>query len=172
MTDKLEDENFIQRCIDLSKQSVENGGAPFGALVVKNGEIIADSINNAQNKVSDHAEILVLDKAHKNLGNSNLSSCVLYSNCEPCPMCAFMIREYRIKKVVFAVPSPAMGGSSKWNILQDNELTKFPNFFGKPPEVISGILEDEARSVFDKFEPLKEIFGSDAKNEERFKDNS
>ena len=165
--DKLgnQDEKFIRRCIELSEQSIENGDAPFGALVVKDGEIIADSINNAQNKISDHAEIIVLDKAHKKLGTSNLSSCILYSNCEPCPMCSFMVREYKIKKVVFAILSPFMGGYSKWNILQDEELTSLNDFFGKSPEVISGLLESEARKVFDKFLLFKGLFGSEVKNE-------
>ena len=160
VNENKQDENFIKKCIELSRKSVKNGGAPFGALVVQNGEIIADSVNNAQYKISDHAEILVLDKAHKFLQTSNLSSCILYSNCEPCPMCSFMIREYKIKKVVFALPSLFMGGFSKWKILQDSELSKFENFFGKPPEVISGLLEDEAKKVFDEFLPLKDVFGS------------
>lgn len=159
-----EDEKFIRKCIELSEKSFENGGAPFGALVVKNGEIIADSINNAQNKISDHAEILVLDKAHKKLGTSNLSSCILYSNCEPCPMCSFMIREYRIKKVVFSVTSPLMGGFSKWKVLQDEELTiDCNNFFGKPPEVIAGLLEKEGLEIMEKFKPFVGLFGSGAK---------
>jgi tRNA(adenine34) deaminase len=159
-----EDEKFILRCIELSEESLRNGGAPFGALIVKEGEIIADSINNAQSKISDHAEILVLDKAHKKLGTSDLSDCVLYSNCEPCPMCSFMTREYRIKKVFFSVSSPAMGGFSKWGILQDEELAKMPGFFGKPPEVVGGVFEKEGRELFDKFPPLVEIFGTSAKN--------
>ena len=165
MEDKLEnqDKKFIRKCIELSDQSIGEGGAPFGSLIIRDGKIISDSINNAQNKISDHAEIIVLDKAHKKLDTSDLSSCVLYSNCEPCPMCSFMIREYKIKKVVFAVPSPAMGGFSKWKILQDDELSTMPNFFNKPPEVVSEVLEDEARKVFDKFPLLAEIFGNNAK---------
>ncbi len=144
-----QDKKFILRCIQLSKDSVARGDAPFGSIVVKDGEIISESINNAHSKVSDHAEILTLDRAHKKLGTQDLSSCVLYSNCEPCPMCSFMIREYKIKKVVFAVYSPDMGGYSKWDILQDKGLNKFKNFFGKPPEVIGGVLEHEAKLVFD-----------------------
>jgi len=153
-----QDEKFIKECITLSQKSLDNGGAPFGALVVKEGKIIANSINNAQNKISDHAEILVLNEAHKMLGNFNLSSCILYSNCEPCPMCSFMIREYKIKKVVFAIRSPFMGGFSKWRILQDDGLSKLNNFFGNPPEIISGLLEAEAREVFDRFSPFAGIF--------------
>ncbi len=158
-----EDSRFIRRCIELSRVSLESGGAPFGALVVRDEEVIADSTNDAQNKVSDHAEILVLDKAHKKLGTQDLSGCVLYSNCEPCPMCSFMIREYKIKKVVFAIPSPLMGGFSKWDILQDKGLSKLGGFFGEPPEVVSGIFEEEAMEVFGKFAVFGEIFGSEAK---------
>lgn len=158
-----EDEKFISRCIELSEDSMKNGGAPFGALIVKEGKILVDSINNAQERISDHAEILVMNKAHKILEKSDLSSCTLYTNCEPCPMCAFMAREYKLKKIVFAVHSPAMGGFSKWKILQDKELSTMPVFFGKPPEVIPGILEDEARQVFDRFSPLANIFGTNVK---------
>jgi len=145
-----QDVKFIQRCIELSDESVKNGDAPFGALIVKDGKIISESINNSKTRVSDHAEIIALHKAHEILKTSDLSDCILYSNCEPCPMCSFMSREYRVKKVVFAMPSKFMGGYSKWNILQDSELSQFKKFFGKPPIVISGVLESEAKKVFDK----------------------
>lgn len=154
------DEYFIRKCIELSKKSMEEGGAPFGALIVRNGEIIADSLNNAQSRVSDHAEILVLDKAHKKLEKADLSDCILYSNCEPCPMCSFMAREYKIKKIVFSVNSPLMGGFSKWKIMQDEELTRCNGFFGKPPEVVAGLLEKEGLEVMKEFEPFKGLFGS------------
>ncbi len=159
-----EDERFISRCIQLSEDSMKNGGAPFGALIVKEGKIFVDSINNAQERISDHAEILVMNKAHKLLGKSDLSSCTLYTNCEPCPMCVFMAREYKLKKIVFAVHSSAMGGFSKWKILQDEELSTMPVFFGKPPEIIPGILENEARQVFDRFSLLANIFGTNVKS--------
>ena len=161
------DKKFVRKCIELSEQSFKNGGAPFGSLIVRDEKIFADSINNAQNRISDHAEILTLDKAHKKKGTSNLDDCILYSNCEPCPMCSFMIREYRIKKVVFALPSLYMGGYSKWKILQDEELSKFKDFFGKPPEVISGLLESDAKKVMNKFYPLINVFGSDVRGNYR-----
>jgi tRNA(adenine34) deaminase len=157
-----QDKKFLQKCIELSEQSLKRGGAPFGALIVKDNEIIANSINNAQNRISDHAEILVLDKAHKKLGTSDLSSCALYSNCEPCPMCSFMAREYKINKVVFSVTSPLMGGFSKWNILQDKGLAKMPNFFGKPPEIVAGFLEEEGLKVMNDFPLFRGLFGSSA----------
>lgn len=159
---QTEDEKNIARCIELAKIGLDKNEFPFASIITKNGGIIAESINGARSRVSDHAEILVLDIAHKLLGTSNLSSCVLYTICEPCPMCSFMIREYRISKVVFSLASPFMGGYSKWRILQDEEITQFPDYFASPPEIIAGILENEAKEVFDKT-PLW-MFGSDVKN--------
>ena len=159
------DEKFVRRCIELSEQALGKGDAPFGALIVKNEKIIAEAINNSKTKISNHAEILVLDAAHKKLGNSDLAGCILYSNCEPCPMCSFMIREYKISKVVFALPSLFVGGYSKWNILQDKEISQFKPFFGEPPEVISGVLEIEAKKIFNKT-PLW-MFGSDARGKQK-----
>ena len=83
-------------------------------------------------------------------------------------MCSFMIREYRIKKVVFSVLSPLMGGYSKWKILQDDELAKMPDFFGKPPEVIAGVLEHEGKKVMNKFPLFVGLFGSDVRDNERW----
>lgn len=74
---------------------------------------------------------------------------------------------HKIDKVVFALPSPFIGGFSKWNILEDEELEKFPPFFAKQPEVIGSVLESEAKAVFDKT-PLW-MFGSNARNSESFK---
>lgn len=117
-------------------------------------------MNNAQSKISDHAEILVLDKAHKELGTSDLSDCISYSNCEPCPMCSFMAREYKVKKVVFSVVSPLMRGYSNWKVLQDEGLNNCNGFFGKPHEVVAGLLETGGLEVINKFAPFVGLFGS------------
>lgn len=156
-----QNEKFILRCIELAQKGLEKGEAPFTSLITKDGEILVESINGAASRISDHAEILVLDKAHKMLGTHDLSGCTLYTICEPCPMCSFMIREYKISKVVFSLFSPFMGGFSKWDILQDEGLTQFKDFFGQQPETIGGILEDQAKKVFAKT-PFW-MFGSDLK---------
>jgi tRNA(adenine34) deaminase len=157
------DQFFIRRCIELSAQSLEKGDAPFGALLTIDGEIIAESDNNAAEKVSDHAEVLVLHRAHDRLGHSSLKGATLYSNCEPCPMCAFMAREYKVSRVVFAIPSPYMGGYTRWNIMEDPDLENFPPFFGSIPDVKGGLLEKEAMSVFKRSGLW--MFGSQAKKE-------
>jgi tRNA(adenine34) deaminase len=136
------DKHFMQRCIELSKLSLDQGDAPFGSLITRDNELIAEGINAANTKVSEHAKITALHNAHQVIGSPDLSGCTLYTSCEPCPMCSFMIREYKISRVVFALPSLYMGGYSKWKILQDTDLTKFNLFFGKPPEVIDNFMED------------------------------
>lgn len=157
------DTHFMKRCIELSQLSIDNGDAPFGSLITRDNELVAEGTNAANTKVSEHAEITALHNAHQVLGTSDLSDCTLYTSCEPCPMCSFMIREYKIKRVVFALPSLYMGGYSKWKILQDTELTNFNLFFGSPPEVTGGFMEDEAKQVMSG--TIFWMFGRDAKEE-------
>jgi len=162
MTPTEQDKKFMRRCIELSQKALNKGDQPFGSLIVKDGKIIAEAENDKIKRKNNHAEILAMNKAQDVLGTDDLSGCTLYTNCEPCPMCSFMIREYKIKKVVFAVPSPFMGGYSRWKILQDKILGKFPTWFSKTTEVIPNVLEDEARKVYDHT-PLDFVFGSKAK---------
>lgn len=144
-------EKYIQRCIELSEQALQSGDNPFGCVIVKNDEILVESSNEIKkNDVTNHAEIVAMRKAQELLGTDNLSDCSIYSNCEPCPMCAFMMRELKFSTVVFALTSPHMGGYSKWNILEDKGLERFKPVFSEPPKVIVGVLKKEAEEVFRK----------------------
>ena len=155
------DKHFMQRCIELSQLSIDNGDAPFGSLITKDNKLIAEGINAANTKVSEHAEITALHNAHQIMGTLDLSGYTLYTSCEPCPMCSFMIREYKISRVVFALPSLYMGGYSKWKILQDTDLTKFNLFFGNLPAVIGSFMKDKAKQV--KEGTIFWMFGKDPK---------
>lgn len=144
-------EKFIRRCMELAQESLDTGDNPFGALVVQENEIIAEARNSAAlHDMTDHAEINAMRKAKKALGTTDLSGCTLYSNCEPCPMCSFMIREQKIKEVVFALRTPHMGGYSRWDILQDRGLERYKHAFSTPPKVIIGVCEKEAAEQFEK----------------------
>ncbi|MBD3790708.1 MAG: nucleoside deaminase [Campylobacterales bacterium] len=144
-------EKFIRRCMELAQESLDAGDNPFGALVVKEGQIIAEARNSAvRHDMTDHAEIIAMRSAKEILGTPDLSGCTLYSNCEPCPMCSFMIREQKIKEVVFALRTPHMGGYSRWDILQDKGLARYEPAFATPPNVITGVLEKEAAEQFEK----------------------
>ena len=166
---KKYDEKFMRRCIELSQESVNLGDAAFGSLIAIDDILIAEGLNNYKTKISEHAEIVALNKAHKELGTSDLSACTLYTSCEPCPMCSFMIREFKIKRVVFALPSLYVGGYSKWPILQDTEISELKPIFSNPPEVLAGFMEAEAKIVMEKTSLW--MFGNDAKSRNPDKKN-
>ena len=95
---------FMKKAIDLSIENVKNGGGPFGAVIVKDGEIIAASSNSvtSDNDPTAHAEVNVIRLATKKLGRFDLSDCEIYSSCEPCPMCLGAIYWARLDKLYFA----------------------------------------------------------------------
>ena len=95
---------FMKRAIELSIQSVKNGGGPFGAVIVKDDKIIAEGSNQvtSTNDSTAHGEIVAIRNACKNLNNFNLAGCELYSTCEPCPMCLSAIYWARINKIYYA----------------------------------------------------------------------
>lgn len=80
---------FMREAVRLSIESVNKGGGPFGAVIVKDGKIIAGSANSVtiDNDPTAHAEVNTIRKAAKVLGTFDLSGCEIYTSCEPCPMC-------------------------------------------------------------------------------------
>ncbi|HOK37069.1 MAG TPA: nucleoside deaminase [Bacteroidales bacterium] len=96
--------DFMKLAIDLSIKNIEKGGGPFGAVIVKDGEIIAASANSVtiDNDPTAHAEVNAIREACKKLKTFDLSGCEIYSSCEPCPMCLGAIYWARIDKLYFA----------------------------------------------------------------------
>ena len=94
----------MQQAIALAKQNVGQGGGPFGAVVVQNGNVLAASANSVvqQNDPTCHAEMNAIRQAAKAKGNWDLSDCEIYSSAEPCPMCLGAIYWARIKHLYFA----------------------------------------------------------------------
>ena len=84
-----EDEKFMQQAIDLSIENVANAGGPFGAVIVRDGEVIATGTNRvtATCDPTAHAEVSAIRAACAKLGDFKLAGCTIYSSCEPCPMC-------------------------------------------------------------------------------------
>jgi guanine deaminase len=96
---------FMKMAIALSKKNVEKAmGGPFGAVLVKNGKVIAKSANRVTttNDPTAHAEIVAIRIASKKLNSFDLSDCVIYTSCEPCPMCLGAIYWSRISKIYYA----------------------------------------------------------------------
>ena len=96
--------DFMKRAIQLAKDGVENNGGPFGAVVVKDGKVIAESYNQVtlSNDPTAHAEVLAIRKACHALDTFDLSDCDIYSSCEPCPMCLGAMYWARINKLYYS----------------------------------------------------------------------
>ena len=99
----MDDKKFMQRAIELSVENVKNGGGPFGALIVKNGKIISEGTNRvtADHDPTAHAEISAIRQAAQKLNTFNLRGCIIYTSCEPCPMCLSAIYWAHLDKVYY-----------------------------------------------------------------------
>jgi|TARA_B100000959_G_scaffold158149_1_gene165798 tRNA(Arg) A34 adenosine deaminase TadA len=95
---------FMQRAIELSIESINSGGGPFGTVITKGNKIIAEGMNRVtvNNDPTAHGEIIAIRQACKKMKTFNLSGYELYSNCEPCPMCLSAIYWSHIGKVYYA----------------------------------------------------------------------
>lgn len=85
----MKKEDFMRVAIELSRESVESGGGPFGAVIVKDGEVIAKGSNSVTllNDPTAHAEVTAIREACDSMQDFKLEGCDLYTSCEPCPMC-------------------------------------------------------------------------------------
>lgn len=95
---------FMMRAIELSIESINLNGGPFGCVIVKNNKIIAEGSNKVttDNDPTAHGEIVAIRTACQKLNTFNLSGCDLYSSCEPCPMCLSAIYWSRIENIFYA----------------------------------------------------------------------
>ena len=100
-----QDKQFMRRAIELAQNGIEeNAGGPFGAVVVKDGEIIGEGWNQvtSTNDPTAHAEVTAIRQACETLGSFQLKNCTIYTSCEPCPMCLGAIYWARPKKMFYA----------------------------------------------------------------------
>ena len=101
----IDDKKFLQQAIDLAVENVKSGrGGPFGAVIVKDGKVIATGTNvvTSTNDPTAHAEISAIRSTCDKLDSFQLEDCTIYSSCEPCPMCLGAIYWARPKRLVFA----------------------------------------------------------------------
>jgi len=104
-------EKYMKLAYEESIKAYKKNEVPVGAIIIKNNKIIAKAKNNRQKKhnILGHAEINCIQKAEKKLKDWRLNDCVMYVTLEPCNMCSEIIKESRIKEVVFATASPKFG---------------------------------------------------------------
>jgi len=103
------EQGFLRQAIALARDNVAAGGRPFGAVVVKDGEVIAGGVNEIHrtNDPTAHAEMLAIRAASQALASPNLAGCVVYASGHPCPMCLAAARMAGIGEVVFAYSNEA-----------------------------------------------------------------
>ncbi|MBR4270553.1 MAG: nucleoside deaminase [Clostridia bacterium] len=140
-------QKFMIEAIKEAKKAEVEGEVPIGAVIVKNGKIIARA-RNTKNKTSNsinHAEILVLNRAMKKLNDWHLNDCDLFVTLEPCPMCAGACINARVGRVIFGALDPKAGCcGTLYNLCQDKR-------FNHNLEVIGGVCEEECGKMLSDF---------------------
>jgi guanine deaminase len=97
------DQHYLQRAIELARRNVEQGGRPFGAVLVRDGQVLAETVNqiHLDQDPTAHAELLAIRSASRQLG-PRLEGCVIYASGQPCPMCLSAMYLSGVSRAVFA----------------------------------------------------------------------
>ncbi|HMO51403.1 MAG TPA: tRNA adenosine(34) deaminase TadA [Kiritimatiellia bacterium] len=138
---------YMRKALRLAERAAASGEVPVGAVIVRDGHVIAQAYNQVEllKDATAHAEMIALTQAASAVGDWRLTNCVLYVTKEPCPMCAGAIVLSRISQVVWGLSDPLRGGAvSRFNILQSDTLNH-------RVDIITGVLEDECRSIIQDF---------------------
>lgn len=142
----MKDEIFMAEAMALAKEALDAGEVPVGALIVKDGEVIARGRNDREEKNSPlgHAEVNAISAAAKQLGDWRLSGCTLYVTLEPCSMCAGAIINSRIDRVVYAAADEAAGCFG--SVIN---MAHLPGV--APIKISAGPLAEQSRELLAKF---------------------
>lgn len=144
------EKEFLSRAIELASENVDLGGGPFGAVIVRNGEVIAEAANRVtlDNDPTAHAEVEAIRKAGLAIGNFDLSDCEIYASCEPCPMCLGAIYWARIQAVYYASDRNEAEQAGFDDSLIYDELAKLPE---QRTITMERIKEQGAEALFRKW---------------------
>lgn len=142
---------YMKKALELARKAGSIDEVPVGALIVKEGEILAEAYNLREQKqaATGHAELIAIEKACQKLGAWRLLDCTLYVTLEPCLMCAGALYQSRISRVVYACKDPKGGAlGSLYSLHEDTRLNhNFP--------VTEGILAEESSSLLKSYFRLK-----------------
>ncbi len=139
-------DKFMMLALENAKRAYEAGDVPVGAVIVKDGEVIAEGYNEreAGNSATAHAEVLAIERACQRLGRWRLSDCEMYVTLEPCPMCAGAILNARLGCVYFAAKDANAGALG--SVIN---LNSYPLLY--KVRVERGPLEEESRELLSSF---------------------
>lgn len=142
-----EDEKYMSRCLELALLAAESQEVPVGAVVVQDGQIVAEGQNRTRERGSPlaHAEILALEAAFEAVGTARIPEATLYCSLEPCFMCTGALLHARVRRVVYAARDPKFGAcGSLADLPADSRLNH------RCP-VVSGILAEESAALLREF---------------------
>jgi tRNA(Arg) A34 adenosine deaminase TadA len=148
----MEHEKWMRRCLELGERALAAGDPPVGALLVKAGVPIGEGLEAARsnNDVTCHAEIEAIRAAVQRAGVEAVRGATLYTTHEPCLMCSYVIRHYRVSQVVIGTTVPAVGGfSSAYPLLTATDIPVWSD----PPRVVTDVLGEAARSLSRRYRP-------------------
>lgn len=143
---QMTDEDFMRLALQQAHLAAEQGEVPVGAVVVRNGQVVASAYNRRETGKNAlyHAEVLAIDAACKALGGWRLWECDLYVTLEPCPMCAGAIVNSRLRRVIYGAADAKAGCCG-------SVVDLFALEFNHKPEVKSGVLAEECASLLSEF---------------------
>lgn len=142
-----EDEHYMRRALELAREAAARGEVPVGAIVVRNGEIVAEGSNRREEDKDPtaHAELLAIREAARSLGGWRLTGTTLYVTLEPCAMCAGALVLARVERLVYGADDPKAGAvRSLYRLVEDERLNH-------RVQVTPGILAEECGEVLREF---------------------
>ncbi|MBU2496686.1 MAG: nucleoside deaminase [Nanoarchaeota archaeon] len=142
----MDDNDYMKIANAQAKKALARGDYPAGCVIIKNARIIARASSRGISKkdATAHAEILAISKACKKTSSRILEGCVIYTNIEPCLMCAKAIVYARIKKVVYGAEHKEYGSKRTFDILKQNDIAK-------DIEIVSGLQKEIASELLNTF---------------------
>lgn len=142
----MTERELMQRALELARQARDEGEVPVGAVIARNGEIIAEGRNDRERTQSalGHAEIRAIEEASRRLGRWRLNDCDIYVTLEPCPMCAGAIINARLGRLIYGAFDNTMGACG-------GRVNLFKCGFNHHPVVECGFLEEECAAVMREF---------------------
>ena len=147
MRERKDDFSWMQLALDQAQAAAELGEVPVGALVIKDGEILASAHNRnlLDRDPTAHAEMVALRQAASRVGNHRLVGCEMFVTIEPCAMCAGAMIHARLARLVYGASDPKAGAAG--SVLQ---VLNHPNLNHKM-EVKAGVLQDECSEILQRF---------------------
>lgn len=149
------DDLFMEQALGLARQAYELDEVPVGAVIVREGRVIAAAHNRCEQlrDATAHAEMIAITQAAESVGDWRLEDCVLYVTLEPCIMCAGAILQSRVARVVFGAMDPKGGAvGSMFNLLNDARLNH-------RCDVVAGVRAEECGSLLTEFFQAKRKLG-------------